>query len=95
MYRLSPGTYILSGENRDGHFFQTHANPKKDTACNELAPMLGEGGSDRSKDGENRANKDGSASTKPIVYGIGDPGGAFQVRFVSLQADFCIHTRYK
>jgi len=66
----------FSGENRDGDFLETHANTEQNTASSELAPMLGQAGSNRGKHREDGSDEDGTTTTNEIIDGVRNPGSA-------------------
>lgn len=67
---------VLSRVDRHRHLLQAHADTEQDTADGEFPPGLRGSAADGSEEGEDGADKDGSASAAEIVDGVRDPGGA-------------------
>lgn len=67
---------LTSRIHRNCHFLETHSDPKKDTARNELTPVLGECGTERCKKTENGSEEDCTTATQDVVQGIGKPSDA-------------------
>jgi hypothetical protein len=67
------GRCDLSREDRDSNFFQTHADAKKNTAHDELLPVLCDCHTDWREKREDSSNKDDTAATEPVIERVRDP----------------------